>query len=250
MPKSPDPVMLMERALRARQRDLAYQKKKAAARARGETLPPRPAKAPRQDWTMTALAAKVPKCGKKGLPPGEFIKWFDSLTLEQFRELWNDPSDKKTKTKGARQRIKEEIRKPGRLHEWLKCSQMEKIKEWGISMALIKSTAEETKYVEGYDFMHVAGDARGSYGSPEMHIQLDRMIESSKTADEFKAKFNHWADGALFRGREDLPPELQVGTVAARDLARQAAQGSGGGGGTAGGGGSAGGGTGGGTGAS
>lgn len=230
MPRSPDPVVVVTRAIKARERELQHQKKKAAAAARGETLPAPPAKAKRQDWKLTPLAAQVPNCGAKGQPPADFIKWFDSLTLAQFQQFWNDKGDKKTKTKGARQRIKEEIRKPGGLHEWLKCSQMEKLKEWGVSMALIKSTAEPTLMVEGMRFQHTSEGGRGSYGSTAMHKQLDRMFESSNSFDEFKTKFNDWADKALLNGREGLPEQLQVGTSAARRLAQQAAQSGGGGG--------------------
>jgi hypothetical protein len=232
MPRSPDPVVVNTRAIKARARELEHQARKAAAAAKGETLPPPAPKAPRTPWDLTPLAKTVPKCGPKGLPPADFIKWFDALTLAQFRELWNDKGDKATKTKGARQRIKEEIRKPGGLHEWLKCSQMEKLKEWGVSMALVKSTAEPTLFVEGMEFLHTSEGGRGSYGSTAMHKELDRMFETSKNFDEFKTQLNTWADKELLNGRVGLPDQLQVNTPTAQRLAKEAAAAAGGTGGS------------------
>ncbi|MET0555203.1 MAG: hypothetical protein ABW221_19330 [Vicinamibacteria bacterium] len=223
MGKSPDPVVVVTRGIRARQRELEHQAKKAAAAAKGETLPPPPAKAAREAWKLTALAATVPKCGSRGQPPADFVKWFDALSLADFLLLWNDKGDKDTKTKGARQRIKEEIRKPGGLHEWLKCSQMAKLKEWGVSMTLIKSTAEPTLFVEGMDFLHTSEGGRGSYGSTAMHKELDRMFETSNDFDQFKGQLNDWADRELLNGRVGLPDELQVNTPTAQRLAKEAA---------------------------
>lgn len=200
--------------------------KAAKAAEQGKPAPAAPATGGggggRQKWALTPLAQEVPKCGKRGQAPAEFIQWFDNLTLAQVQAYMNDRGDPEKKTKGARDRIKEEVRKgpegQAGAHEWLKCSQMVKVKEWGISMRDVWATAQPTGEVEGFRFMHPTSGDRGSPGSKRMHDELDGLFERSNSRDEFLNNINNWADGTdrnppsprLFRGHHDLPEGLRL----------------------------------------
>ena len=134
-------------------------------------------------------------------PPGStFDDWFDALTLKDLREFLADGH--------ARKLIEAAIRHPRHHHEWLMVKHVEKFKEWGVSMKLIKEARTLTKETLGKNFIH------GGKGSGTMHIQLSKMIESSGSFEEFLQKLNLWADEELFAGtgvpgRFKLPEGLQ-----------------------------------------
>ncbi len=54
---------------------------------------------------------------------GEFNNWFNSLTSEEFDRVWSDPK--------LRDKIKERLRHPGGMHEWLLVSRADTFKYWG-----------------------------------------------------------------------------------------------------------------------
>ncbi|WP_238557936.1 hypothetical protein [Paenibacillus shenyangensis] len=54
---------------------------------------------------------------------GEFNKWFNSLTPDEFDKVWADPK--------LRESIKDRLRHPGRMHEWNLVSHADTFKRWG-----------------------------------------------------------------------------------------------------------------------
>jgi hypothetical protein len=161
-------------------------------------------------YEINLIASKIPvgktddsDVGKKAksklaeeIPAQEgFATWFDSLTRDEFENYWLD--------KSARNVIERRIRHPGGYHEWLKVSQVLKLKEWGVPFSKIQTARTLTKQTSGVNFKH------GVEGSGTMHKQLDEMFESSTSFDEFLEKLNRWADVELTKGRQDLPVELQ-----------------------------------------
>jgi hypothetical protein len=204
-----------------RRREKQRKKETTAAAAGLPPPPPAPAAgAPRQKWTLTPLAQGVPKCGKRGQPPSAFVSWFDSLTPAQLKAHMDDRGDPDKKVKGARERIKEEARKgplgQAGAHEWLKCSQLEKVKQFGFSMGDVWKTATPTHETDGPRWSHPTSGDPG-HQSTQTHKELDAIFEKSITREEFLTHLNHWADGKdhdppqprLHHGRHSLPEDLQ-----------------------------------------
>jgi hypothetical protein len=168
---------------------------------------------------------KAPKSEARGeartekathIPPrGEaFVEWFDSLSLSELDELLADES--KGGLRGARAIIAENIRHPGALHEWLMVAEVRQFKKWGVSMRTIQEGRTLTEATIGRRFRH------GAAGAGTMHNQLQAMVGSSQSFDEFLQKLNVWADHELFPvrslrwperaplGRYGLPDNLQL----------------------------------------
>lgn len=140
------------------------------------------------------LAQLVPG-GKNTLD--EFQDWFDALTLSEFRELWSNPL--------AKDKISDLTREPGGFHEWLKVSQLPKIKEWGLSMRDVHELRTLTTETVGKSFLH------GRTGSSSMHQKLDEMFDESSNFLEYRKKLNDWADLEMpGHGRMHLPQGLQL----------------------------------------
>ncbi len=129
-------------------------------------------------------------------PQHEFQEWFDALTPFEFETLWSNPD--------AKEVIAARVRAPGGLHEWLKVSQLPKLKEWGISMRDIHEFRTLTGKTVGRSFVH------GGDGSGDMHLELDRMFNDSVDYFDFRQKLNKWADTELINGRYSLPRGLQI----------------------------------------
>src|SRR5207245_5386170 len=98
--------------------------------------------------------------------------WFDNLSEQQVMKYWQDAGS--GKLRGALEVIKEKIRHPGGLHEWLKVSQTPLFKKWGVSMQTIKDARSPISSVIGKGFRH------GSKGSGIMHRELDEMFKRAK----------------------------------------------------------------------
>ncbi|MFJ8413914.1 WXG100 family type VII secretion target [Bacillus paramycoides] len=138
--------------------------------------------------------------GKINIPSirnGEFNKWFDNLSSEEFNTMWENPK--------LRKRIEDRIRKPGGYHEWHLVARTPKFKEWGISMNDIKEMRTLTKDVK---FVNPPG-VHGGEGSTVAHNQILRIIDTSKDYETFVKRLNNWAEDRLESGKMGLPIELR-----------------------------------------
>jgi hypothetical protein len=148
-------------------------------------------------------------------PPGDaFIEWFDSLTVDELDQLLADRTV--NGQRGAAEIIGENIRHPGRFHEWLMVAEARQFKKWGVSMRTIREGRTFTDATMGRGFRH------GGTGAGKMHRQVRAMIRSSNSYGEFLEKLNQWADRAMVPshsarwpdaaplGRYSLPDNLQL----------------------------------------
>jgi hypothetical protein len=129
-----------------------------------------------------------------------FTAWFNQLTTEEFDKLWNNEV--------VREIIEDKIRKPGGLHEWLMVGRVNVFKKWGITMDQIKdlrTLTKETKFInpetkEVFD--------HGGKGSKIAHDEILKLIDNSKSFDDFSSSLNIWADSRILGGRQSLPKGL------------------------------------------
>ena len=128
---------------------------------------------------------------------GEFNKWFNSLTSNEFDELWKNPSIRET--------IEERLRKPGKLHEWHLVSRTPVFKRWGVTADQIKDMRTLTKDTK---FVNPIG-IHGGDGSTTAHNELLDIIDSSKDYDMFKRRLQNWANYRLEGGAVALPGDLK-----------------------------------------
>jgi hypothetical protein len=158
--------------------------------------------------TRTDAAKHIP-------PPGDaFNDWLDSLTLDELDAMLADESV--NGQRGAAEIIGENIRHPGRFHEWLTVGELRQFKKWGVPMETIKEGRTLTKATIGKRFRH------GRTGSGTLHLELAAMVQSSNSYPEFLEKLNQWADRELVPshserwpdaarlGRYSLPNNLQL----------------------------------------
>ncbi|WP_435237804.1 RHS repeat-associated core domain-containing protein [Psychromonas sp. PT13] len=136
------------------------------------------------------------KSGIPGINEG-FAKWFNDLSDDQLSRILKNPTLKKG--------LEERIRYPGKMHEWLKVSQIQTFKRWGVKMEDIWELRTPTKTTRGInpDWKH------GSTGSNTAHKELDNIIENSLDFDDFKRKLQNWANYRLTNGVNDLPYGLR-----------------------------------------
>ncbi|RDW16496.1 hypothetical protein CWR48_16330 [Oceanobacillus arenosus] len=138
--------------------------------------------------TSEALAKiKIPS-----IRNGEFNKWFDDLSPEQFNRMWEN--------KELRKKIEDRIRKPCGHHEWHLVARTPKFKEWGISMDDIKEMRTFTKDVK---FVNPPG-VHGGEGSTIAHNQILRIIDTSVDYETFVKRLNNWAEDRLENGKMGL----------------------------------------------
>ncbi|GLI82622.1 hypothetical protein ANABIO32_03090 [Rossellomorea marisflavi] len=71
---------------------------------------------------------------------GEFIRWFDNITLDELEIAWANPEVKKV--------ISSRFRSPGKLLEWLMVARAPTFIRWGISAKQIQKLRTPTKDVE------------------------------------------------------------------------------------------------------
>lgn len=138
---------------------------------------------------------------------GGFASWFNSLTPKELQALWNN-NTYMIGTRKIRDVIKDRIRSPGGLHEWLMVSRANKFKEWHVSMDAIKGLTQETKKV----FLKL-GNERGKHGkklSGRMHNELGHLIDTSRHFSDYVDRMQDFARRWLPNGVADLPPGLQL----------------------------------------
>ncbi|MFV0394857.1 MAG: hypothetical protein ACK5LC_10755 [Coprobacillaceae bacterium] len=128
---------------------------------------------------------------------GEFSKWFDDLSYDEFQQIWSD--------KRLRTIIEDRIRYPYGNHEWLMVSRVDKFKKWGVSMDDIKSLVTPTKELE---FTNPWG-IHGGTGSTTAHNQILGIIDEAVSYDEFVYMLNEWAIDRLPNGILGLPEGLR-----------------------------------------
>ncbi|GCD81246.1 hypothetical protein PTHTG4_03080 [Parageobacillus thermoglucosidasius] len=106
---------------------------------------------------------------------GEFNRWFNSLTPDEFDEVWSDPR--------LRKAIESRIRHPGGFHEWHLVSRAPTFKRWGVTAEQIK---ELRTAIEDVKFVNPKG-VHGGKGSTRAHNELLEIIDSSPDYATFKS---------------------------------------------------------------
>ena len=133
-----------------------------------------------------------------GKIPGsaDFARWWDDLSSEELAYLIRA---------GYKSDIGDGIRFPGGSHEWCMCSQMQKFKDWGVSMAQIKGFSTSTALTRGTTaplrgpngqpypsdwagrpWSHPSSGVDNSSASRAFHNELSQMIDNSATLRDFQ----------------------------------------------------------------
>ncbi|SFA47593.1 Pre-toxin TG [Parageobacillus thermantarcticus] len=128
---------------------------------------------------------------------GEFNRWFNSLTPDEFDEVWSDPR--------LRKAIESRLRHPGGFHEWHLVSRAPTFKRWGVTAEQIK---ELRTAIEDVKFVNPKG-VHGGKGSTRAHNELLEIIDSSPDYATFKRRLQNWANYRLEGGVESLPEGLR-----------------------------------------
>lgn len=135
-----------------------------------------------------------------------FSEWFDSIDWEDFNQIWKD--------EGIKKYIENQIRYPGKLHEWNMTGFADYFKYWGVSMDEIKINRD---IIETLDFINPAGH-HGRKGSTTVHNEIIEIIKSSSDYEDFKRQLRTWADyrlpeveinGKIYPGSAGLPGYLR-----------------------------------------
>ncbi|MGN0402065.1 MAG: RHS repeat-associated core domain-containing protein, partial [Acetatifactor sp.] len=135
-----------------------------------------------------------------------FSEWFDSIDWEDFDKIWKDEN--------LKEYIEDQIRYPGKLHEWNMAGFADYFKYWGVSMDEIKLNRD---IIATLDFINPAGH-HGSIGSTTAHNEIKAIIKSSLDYDDFERRLHTWADyrlpeieidGKIYPGSARLPGNLQ-----------------------------------------
>jgi hypothetical protein len=143
------------------------------------------------------LTELVPDGRVPSVRGGAFNRWFNGLTAEELERVWSVPE--------YRESIEARIRQPGGLHEWLPCSRANTFKRWGVTMEQIKEMRSLTSEIEGTN----PAWGHGETGSTTAHNEIIRLVDSSSSFADFKARLQAWADTRLVGGRGALPAGLR-----------------------------------------
>ncbi|KZL13051.1 hypothetical protein [Pseudovibrio sp. Ad37] len=140
-----------------------------------------------------------------------FEKWFDELSPDELDKLWAIPKHHRA--------IKRQMLNGGEKHEWLKRSQLPKLKRLGFSAAEVMDWTSPTKLTEGPDPTRQPGErwrhskeggGRGSgVGSKKMHESLDEIIETAESRQELLRRLGYWANSWLDNGVDSFPDKLK-----------------------------------------
>lgn len=129
---------------------------------------------------------------------GEFIRWFDNITLDELEIAWANPEVKKV--------ISSRLRSPGKLHEWLMIARAPTFKRWGISAKQIQELRTPTKDVE---FINPPGKHHRAPGSKRAHNEILEIIDTSLDYDIFVRRLQMWSHYRYKGGVEGLPGTLK-----------------------------------------
>jgi hypothetical protein len=154
----------------------------------------------------TCLEEDLRRSGE-GIPPvlsevpsvrnGEFAKWFDALTRDEFERTWSDPE--------LRAAIQARLRHPGGFHEWFPVSRADTFRSWGVSADQLAEWRTASSDVK---FLNPAG-RHGGFGSTMAHDEIIGLADSSGSSDEFVERLRQWATDRLEGGVGALPPGLR-----------------------------------------
>lgn len=168
-----------------------------------------------------------------------FEKWFDDLTIEELDRLW--------KYKKVKDKITTNLR-AGNNHEWYLVSNADIAKKWGVTAKEIKQKAvTEVNTEKGHDLWFIdievpkgkkfakEGTINGRHGdggknkdtasehsskensaSTRAHMELAKLMEESKTKEEYLQKLNKWADKHLVSVKKDSDRNKKENIVARR----------------------------------
>ncbi|WP_171005566.1 LXG domain-containing protein [Bacillus sp. E(2018)] len=129
---------------------------------------------------------------------GEFIRWFDNITIDELEIAWANPEVKKV--------ISSRLRTPGKLHEWLMIARAPTFKRWGISAKQIQELRTPTKDVE---FINPPGKHHRAPGSKRAHNEILEIIDTSLDYDTFVRRLQMWSHYRYKGGVEGLPGTLK-----------------------------------------
>ncbi|QTD91595.1 PAAR domain-containing protein [Burkholderia anthina] len=134
------------------------------------------------------------KCPIPGVNEG-FAEWFNKLTPDEFNDYWKDYSST----------IKDRLRSPGGMHEWLLVSRAPTFKQWGLKAEDILDLRTPTSTTGGINptWQH------GMKGSTAAHNELLGIIDSSNDYGTFVRRLQNWANYRLTNGTDDLPAGLR-----------------------------------------
>jgi hypothetical protein len=128
---------------------------------------------------------------------GEFHRWFDEMTPDEFDQLWAIPQVQKT--------VRDRLLFKGGHHEWLVRSRANVFKRWGLS---VKDIANLRVLKERVWFKNPTG-RHSATGSTAWHNELIQVVDDSSSFADFKRHLNTWADRRLDGGRDALPKDLR-----------------------------------------
>lgn len=138
-------------------------------------------------------------CPIPGNANGEFSRWFDRLSPDEFDEIWSNPQSRKT--------IKRRLRSPGGQHEWLLVSRANVFKRWGATTRDIMGTDMRSP-TAGLRVVNPPG-IHGGPGATTFHNELLGMIDSSMSMGQYLRRLRMWANYRLPNGVSSLPSGLQ-----------------------------------------
>ncbi len=130
---------------------------------------------------------------------GEFHKWFNSLTPDEFDKVW---SNEKLQTQ-----IRQRLLFKGNHHEWLVRSRANVFKRWGLTVEDIASTRQPTQDI---NFRNPRGSHMSKVGSTQWHNELIELVDTSSDFDDYKRKLHDFANQRLVGGAGALPKKLKI----------------------------------------
>ena len=138
---------------------------------------------------------------------GKFAVWFDSLSAEDVKKLYNNPS--------YRRKIEAQLRGDGGAHEMLKVAEAPHWKKWGATtqqvqdeFAILIEKLNEGGLAKGWK--HSTG-VKGSKApnSTKVHRELAAIIRKSESLDDFRMNLKPWAEKWIEGGHDALLKELR-----------------------------------------
>ncbi|UYZ34373.1 hypothetical protein OD350_19190 [Clostridium beijerinckii] len=166
-----------------------------------------------KDQKVMDIISKSTK-GSNIIPTGEeFKKWFDSMSKEDFKIIFENSEVKKL--------VKARFR-AGEVHEWYKVSKADLYKEWEMKANEIFSAVTPTEDIRFYKIETKNGILDGKHGtetasvSGMAHREIDKLLESSDSKVSYSQKLINWADehfgvikdGKLVKGSAALPEDF------------------------------------------
>jgi RHS repeat-associated protein len=130
-----------------------------------------------------------------------FDDWFDNKSSIEIGQIFAD--------KSMAQKIKNQLRGDGGKHEFLMVAEAPKWKEWGVTAQQVKEdfaiSISDLNNGLAKGWKHSTGGLTKSPGSKKVHNELQQIIKSSNSLDDFKTKMVDWADKWIEGGYISLP---------------------------------------------